>query len=60
MNEWTSLLNDLPFNLMTPSSIIVAISTLPRVDQLKFLCRLGKCAPSIDCVLFIKGFNIRE
>ena len=46
--------------LVTPSAIVTKSLALPHVGQPKISSRLDKCAPSLDCVLFVEGFTIRE
>jgi len=58
MNQRIGLLSDLPFKLLTPLSIIIMASA--RAGQIKFSSQFGRYAPRVDCVLFIKGFTIRE
>ena len=60
MNQWIILLSDFPFKLVTPLSVILMTSALPRTGQPKFLGEFDRFATGVDCVLFIEGFTIRE
>jgi len=59
MEQWITLLNDLPLKLVTPLLIIIMASVLAHADQPKSSDWLGRCALGVDCV-FLLGDSLSK